>query len=453
LGAPIVTTTAQYTTRQAVAAELEDLDRRHLIHPHSRAELTERRVIVRGEGCTVWDAEGNELLDITGGANWLCQVGHGRRELADVAAKQMTELAYFTSFDIYSNDKSIALAARLAELAPHGMGRVFFTCGGSEGVDTAFKAARLFFTRRGEPDRTWIIARRNGYHGATYGSGTATGFDGMQFGIGPNLPHIEKVSPPWPYRADELYAGEDTTTFLVRELDETIQRIGPDKVAAMIGEPVIGGGGILVPPADYWPKVRELLSRYGILLIADEVVTAFGRTGFWFDSVQRGMAPDMIVTAKGLTSGYAPLGAVLFRDEIADAIMAEDGFFHGHTFFGHPVATAVAQANLNIIEREGLVERAPQIGEWFRAGLAPAQDLPDVGEIRIAGATVGIEMVTDKQTKGWAPAGGVAHALRHNHGVIARDYGSVLVICPSLVLTEQQADRACAAIVNALSAR
>ncbi len=446
-----MTTTAPNTTRQSIATELEDLDRRHLIHPHSRAELTERRVIVRGEGCTVWDAAGNELLDITGGANWLCQVGHGRRELADVAARQMTELAYFTSFDIYSNDKSIALAARLAELAPQGMGRVFFTCGGSEGVDTAFKAARLFFHRRGETERTWIIARRNGYHGATYGSGTATGFDGMQFGIGPNLPHIEKVSPPWPYRAPELYGGEDTTTFLISELEQTIQRLGPDKVAAMIGEPVIGGGGILVPPADYWPKVRELLSKYGILLIADEVVTAFGRTGFWFDSVQRGMAPDMIVTAKGLTSGYAPLGAVLIRDEIADTILAEGGFFHGHTFFGHPVATAVALANLDIIEREELVARAPHIGEWFRAGLAPAQNLPNVGEIRIAGATVGIELITDPDTRDFLMADGVASELRHSHGVIARDYGPVLVICPPLVLTEQQAARACRALVDVLS--
>jgi putrescine aminotransferase len=447
-----VTTTAPSTILHSAAAELEDLDRRHLIHPHSRAELTERRVIVRGQGCTVWDAAGNELLDVTGGANWLCQVGHGRRELAEVAARQMTQLAYFTSFDIYSNDQSIGLAVRLAELAPEGLGRVFFTCGGSEGVDTAFKAARLYHHRRGEGDRTWIIARRNGYHGATYGGGSATGFDGMQFGVGPNLPHIEKLSPPWPYRAAELYGGEDTTTFLVRELEQAIERIGPDKIAAMIGEPVIGGGGILIPPDDYWPRIREVLSKHGILLIADEVVTAFGRTGAWFDSPRRGMAPDMIVTAKGLTSGYVPLGAVLIREEIADAITAEEGFFHGYTYFGHPVATAVARANLDLIEREGLLARAPMIGDWFRAGLAPAATLPMVGEIRIAGATVGIELVTDPETKEPVMAGGAAYELRHNHGVIVRDYGPVMVICPPLVLTEAEAARASSAIVDVLSA-
>jgi PLP-dependent transaminase len=432
------------------ADELEDLDRRHLVHPHQRHDRTERCVIVRGRGCTVWDARGNELLDVTGGANWLAQVGHGRRELADVARAQAGELAYFTSFDVFSNEPSIRLAARLAALAPAGLDRVFYTCGGSEGVDTAIKAARLFHHRRGQPDRTWIIARRFGYHGATYGSGTATGFDGMQDGVGPNLPHVEKVSPPHPYRAADLYGGEDPSDFLLRELADTIERIGPGRIAAMIGEPVMGGGGVLVPPDDYWPRVRELLSRHGILLIADEVITAYGRTGVWFDSARRGMAPDIIVTAKGLTSGYAPLGAVLLRGDIADTVVADTGFFHGHTYFGHSLACAVALANLDLVENERLLERAELIGGWFRAGLAAAAELPIVGEVRVAGATVGIELVADRGTREPLMAGSAATEIRHAHRVVVRDYGPTLVLAPPLVLAEEEAARASAAIVEVL---
>lgn len=439
-------------TQTLSATQLQELDLRHVIHPHHLADKTERCVIVRGQGCTVWDADGNEYLDATGSANWLAQVGHGRRELVEAAAQQMSELAYFTSFDIFTNDKAILLASRLAELAPPGIGRVFFTCGGSEGVDTAVKAARLYHSRRGQPERTWIIGRHFGYHGSTYGSGSITGLPGMQAEMGPPLPHIEKVSPPALYRAAELYGDQDPTDFLINELAETIERIGPDRVAAMIGEPVMGGGGgVTIPPADYWPRVRELLSRHGILLIADEVITAYGRTGAWFDSAERGMEPDIIVTAKGLTSGYMPLGAVLMRSDIGAQLFSPDKFFHGFTYSGHPTACAVALRNLEIIEEEGLIGRSRLIGDWFRTALAPAAQLPVVGDIRVAGATAGIELVTDKETK--APLfGDVAAAeIRRAHGVIVRDYGPTLVLSPPLVIEKQQADRAATAIIEVLS--
>ena len=432
------------------AVQLQKLDLQHIIHPHQQAAKTERCVIVRGQGCTVWDAEGNEYLDATGSANWLAQVGHGRRELVEVAAEQMSELAYFTSWDVFTNDKAVLLAARLVELAPAGLDRVFFTSGGSEGVETAVKAARLYHHRRGEPERNWIIGRHFGYHGSTYGSGTITGLPPMQAEIGPELPHVAKVSAPALYRS-EVYGGQDPTDFLIDELAQTIERIGPEHVAAMIGEPVMGGGGgILVPPADYWPRVRELLSRHGILLIADEVVTAYGRTGAWFDSEQRGMAPDIIVTAKGLTSGYVPLGAVLMSDAIAEELISQP-FFHGFTYFGHPVACAVALKNLEIIEQEGLNERSLLIGDWFRQALAPAAQLPVVGDIRVAGATVGIELVADKDTKTPLMAGAAAVELRHTHGVIVRDYGPTLVLSPPLVFEQHQAERTASAIIEVLS--
>lgn len=435
------------------AAELEALDRRYLVHPHQRTDRSTRTVIVRGKGALVWDSHGNELLDVMGGGNWTTQIGHGRPEIARVAAEQTERLEYFTGFTDFATDQTILLAERLIGLAPEGLEKVFFTNGGSESVETAMKAARLFHNRRGEPDRTWIIARHFGYHGTTYGSGTLTGWEPMQAGIGPELPHVAKVLPPMPYHS-EMYGGENVSDFLLRELEETIQRIGPGNVAAMIGEPVIGGGGVAIPPDDYWPRVRALLRSHGILLIADEIVTAYGRTGAWFDSPQRGIEPDMITTAKGLTSGYAPLGGVLMTDEIAEAITGPQSFFHGHTYYGHPVCSAVALANLDIIEEERLIERAGRIGEWFGSALAPLAELPIVGDIRIAGAMVGIEVVSDKEARSPIPHPNlefIVDEIRHAHGVIVRPYPNVIVMAPPLVLSQDQVQQAADAIHEVLS--
>ncbi|HEV2885327.1 MAG TPA: aminotransferase class III-fold pyridoxal phosphate-dependent enzyme [Jatrophihabitans sp.] len=444
-------TIAQDISKTAYSADqLENLDRQLLLHPHQSAAHPERCVIVRGSGCTVWDARGNELLDAMGGGNWVAQVGHGRTELARAAARQLAELEYFTGFDIYSNENAIRLAQRLVGLAPPGLDRVFFTSGGSEGVETAMKLARLFHHHRKEPDRTWIITRHFAYHGTTYGSGAATGFPGMHEGIGLALPHVEKVTPPHPYRAQELYGGQDPTDFLLRELSDTIDRIGPGNIAAMIGEPVMGGAGILVPPPDYWPRVRELLSRHGILLIADEVVTAFGRTGAWFDSADRGMAADIVVTAKGLTSGYAPLGAVLMAGEIAETV-GDVHFFHGHTYFGHPLPCAVALANLDLIEHEGLIARAGEIGTWFTESLAAVAGLPQVGEVRVAGATVGVELVLDRRSREPLMAGAVATEMRRRHRVVVRDYGNVIVLAPPLVIAPEQVNQVSAALHEVVS--
>jgi putrescine aminotransferase len=449
-----VTNTPSTPEKLASAAELADVDRRHVVHPHESSGAPERVVIVRGKGSTVWDAEGTELLDATGGGLWNSHVGHGRRELAEVMAKQVEELEYFTTFHEFGNDKTIRLAARLAEHAPAGLNKVFFTSGGSESVDTAIKAARLFHVRTGEPDRTWIISRSASYHGCTYGSGTLTGFEPMQIGVGPNLPHVEKISPPYLYRAGELYGDQDPTDFLIDELEQTIARLGPGNVAAMIGEPVMAGGGVLTPPPDYWPRVREVLSRHGILLIADEVVTAFGRTGVWFDSVQREMEPDLVTTAKGITSGYFALGAVLMSDEIAEAITAEMGFFHGHTYSGHPVGAAVALANLDIIEGEGLAANALSIGDWFRAGLAPLTDLPSVGDVRVEGAMAAIEMVADRgsrQPMDIPAVFGLADEIRTHHGVIVRPYGNNIILSPPLVMTQEETEVTTKSIVEVLS--
>jgi len=440
-------------TPELAASELEALDRRHVLHPHQRSQRSERRVIVRGQGSTVWDANGRKLLDALGGGIWVAQVGHGRAELAEAAAEQAGQLAQFTGFFEYGNDKSIRLAERLAALTPANINRTYFTCGGSEGVDTAIKLARLFHHRRGEPDRNWIIARHFGYHGATYGSGTATGIPDMQVAVGPNLPNVEKVMPPYPYHM-EMYGGQNPTDFLINELSQTIERLGARNIAAMIGEPVLGGGGVIPPPDDYWPRVRKLLREHGILLIADEVITAFGRTGTWFDSEPRGMSPDIITVAKGITSGYAPLGAVMVDDEIVESVTGGDNsFFHGYTYSGHPLACAVALANLDLLEKEGLLERSLAIGARFRTGLAPAAEIPVVGDIRVVGATVGIELVVNRETREGVSmdlALAVADDLYETHNVITRNYGPTLVLSPPLVFTDQETDRTSAAIVEVL---
>lgn len=451
MGRRLVTT----TPIRSSAAELADLDRRHLIRSIQNGAIHDRVIIVRGKGSTVWDAEGNELLDAAGGGVWHSPVGHGRPELAAVAAEQTEKLEFFTSLLEFSNDQAIQLAARLAELAPDGIDRVFFSSGGSEAVETAIKAARLFHFRRGEPNRTWILARHYAFHGATYGSGTATGFEPMQYGVGPNLPHVEKLSPPYLYRAAQLYGDADPTDFLVDELERTIERIGAGNIAAMIGEPIMAGAGVLAPPPDYWPRMSEVLRRNGILLIADEVVTAFGRIGSWFESETRQMRPDIITTAKGIAGGYAPLGATLLTDEIADTLIhGEGGFFHGYTFQGHPVACALGRATLDIIEKEGLLDNALRIADWFRADLAPAARLPIVGDIRIEGSLAALELVTDRETTipmEWADVIAVAFEVRRAHGVIARPYGHNLVLAPPLIFTEDEARRAAGAVVEVLS--
>ncbi len=447
----MTTTDATPITLGHDVAALERADRAHIIHPYLPATTTERVIMTSGHGCTLTDVNGNDYLDATGGL-WLAQVGHGRDEIAEVAAQQIRTLEYFTSFWEFSNDKAIALAERLASLAPEGINHVYFTSGGSEGNEAAIKMARYFHFRNGEKDRNWIIARRNSYHGIAYGGGSASGFDVYHDGFGPMLPHVAHVSPAWPYRS-ELYAGQDPTDFLIAELEETIERIGAENIAAMIGEPIMGVGGMLVPPDDYWPRVAELLKGHGILLILDEVVTAYGRVGTWFAAQHFGIDPDIIVTAKGITSGYIPLGAVLVADHVAEALGRDHGFPMGYTYNGHPTAAAVALANLDIIEREGLLERAVTLGAYLHEGLRTLLDLDIVGEVRYVGMMHAVELVSDKETRAPLPMVEpmLPDVVRRETGVIVRDCAHNLVLSPPLVMTEAEADRAVEALRSVLS--
>lgn len=409
--------------------------------------------MVEGNGCRLVDSNGRSYLDATGGL-WLAQIGHGREEMAQAAAAQMSKLEYFTCFWDFSNDQAIQLAERLTALAPPQIGQVFFTSGGSEGNDAAIKTARFYHYVNSEPERTWILSRRTAYHGLAYGGGTATGFDDLAEGQGPHLPHVSHLTPPHPYRSS-LFAGQDPTDFLLAELEDRIREIGPDNIAAMIGEPILGVGGMVVPPADYWPRVQQVLRPHGILLIADEVVTAFGRTGSWFASPDVGMEPDIIVTAKGLTSGYIPLGAVLVTDRIGNAVRGHgDGYPVGYTYSGHPVACAVALKNLEIIEREDLLGAARRTGELMYQLAAPlASELDIVGEVRHAGMGLALELVTDPDTRQALPQpnGSIADVIRDETGVIARVSSPTnLVLSPPLVMTHEEAATAVSAVTDVL---
>ncbi|MEI8056375.1 MAG: aspartate aminotransferase family protein [Actinomycetes bacterium] len=427
------------------------IDRAHIIHPYLPATTTERVIMTSGKGCNLTDASGREYLDATGGL-WLAQIGHGRDEIAAVAAKQISTLEYFTSFWEFSNDKAIALADRLVTIAPDHINQVYFTSGGSEGNEAAIKMARYFHFRNGEPNRNWIIARRNAYHGVGYGGGSASGFDVYHDGFGPMMPHVAHLTAPWPYR-HELFNGEDPTDFLIKELEATIARLGAENIAAMVGEPIMGVGGMLVPPDGYWTRVSAVLKSHGILLIFDEVVTAYGRVGEWFAAQYFNVEPDIIVTAKGITSGYIPLGAVLVTDAVGDALQRDYGFPMGYTYNGHPTAAAVALANLDIIEREGLLERAKTIGAYLNNGLKSLMDIEIVGEVRNVAMMHAVELVADRETRVPLPMlqPMLPDVIRRETGVIVRDCAHNLVLSPPLIMTEAEADRTVEAMRSVLS--
>jgi PLP-dependent transaminase len=416
--------------------DLAALDARHLLHPHSVVGAPRPPVVlVEGRGARLRDADGREYIDGTCGL-WVCPVGHGRRELAEAARAQMERLEYYASFWDLSNPPSIELAARLVELAPPGIERVFYTNGGSEGTETALKLARLAWHAQGRPERRVVLTRMMAYHGVSYGALQATGIPPLREGFGELPGDFVHLTAPYPLRGT-------TTDALVAELEGTIERIGAERIAAFIGEPVIGVGGMIPPPEDYWPRVSAVLERQGILLVLDEVVTGYGRTGAWFAAEHwGGLRPDIVVTAKGLTSGYFPLGAVLIGERVG-AMLEGVAFRHGFTYNGHPTGCAVALENLAIIEREGLVERAAVLGERLLRGLRKLEALDAVTEARGFGLMAGLELNVEE-------AGDLADRVREA-GVIVRATGQKVVLSPPLVIEEADLDRIVEVLGNELA--
>jgi L-2,4-diaminobutyrate transaminase len=438
---------------------LEDLDRQVLLHPFTPlAEHQERGplVITHGSGTRVTDASGRSLLDAMAGL-WCVNVGYGREEIARAVSEQIRKLSFFHSFSSMANEPSILLAERLLEIAPWSMARVFFANSGSEANDTQLKLAWTYHRLRGEPGRVKVISRRRAYHGVTLGAASATGLDIVHAGFPLPLPGFIHVTPPhrWrealPDETDEAFA-----TRLAVELDETIEREGPDTVSAFIAEPVMGAGGVLVPPASYFPAVQTVLRRHGVLMIADEVICAFGRLGRWFGGECFGIEPDLVTLAKGLTSGYVPMSACLISERVYEVFREQTdsmSFAHGYTYSGHPVAAAAALANLRIIEEEKLVQHAAHVGKKLQRQLrATVGEHPLVGEVRGMGLVAAVEIVADRETKRSFDASlGIGVRLQRlclEEGVIVRAIGDAVAISPPLPISEIEVDE----IVHAVDA-
>jgi adenosylmethionine-8-amino-7-oxononanoate aminotransferase len=446
--------------RSLTAAELVRADQEHLIHPlHHPLDSANTVVYVRGRGVTVQDIDGHEYIDGLSGL-WNVNVGHGRAELADAAAAQMKELAYFSGFVGSSNIPSITLAQRLLELTGGAMQAVFLTSGGSEANESAFKTARFFWKARGKPDKVKIIARDQAYHGLTLQTMSATGMGRDYWKMfEPRVPGFVHIQTCYPYRYQGAKPGESVGQAAARELEEAILREGPDTIAAFVGEPIHGAGGVFYPTDDYWPRVREVCTRHDVLLIADEIITGFGRTGRWFGLSHWNVTPDILSFAKGVTSGYLPLGGIMVSraiKEAMDSVQPEDRWMHAYTNSGHPTCCAVALKNIEIMEREGLGENAAKMGTRLQAGLTAAfGDEPNTGDIRSGkGLLAAVEFVEDRATKkNFAKDLKFAARLKgemKRRGVITRTRpavgphpapGDVLFFAPPLVITEAEIDR------------
>jgi L-2,4-diaminobutyrate transaminase len=431
--------------------DLGNLDRASWLHPFSSlADQASRDplVIAEARGTRVRDATGRWYLDAMAGL-WCVNAGYGRREIADAMAEQAARLPYYHGFAGAVTEPAVRLAAKLVELAPLPMGRVFFASSGSEANDTQIKLIWQYQHLRGKPAKRKLFARRRGYHGSTVTAASLTGLPYVHAGFGLPLPGFVHVSPAhWPSDAE---AGESEDAYaerLARELDEAIVREGPDTVAAFFAEPVMGAGGVLVPPARYFAAIQPVLRRHDVLLVADEVICAFGRLGRWFGSQRLDIAPDLVTIAKGVTSGYAPLSACLVSEPIVAVLQAgaaELGSFnHGYTYSGHPVAAAAGLANLAIFEREGLIERADRIGALLQRRLREACAAhPKVRDVRGIGMIAAVEPLDPDDAKR-------LQALLLADGVITRAVGGAVAMSPPLILAEAEVDELVGALRRAL---
>jgi adenosylmethionine-8-amino-7-oxononanoate aminotransferase len=427
---------------------LQELAKRHLWMHFTRMsayEQAEVPIIVRGEGCYVWDEHGKRYLDALS-ALFCVNIGHGRADIAQAGADQAKDLGFYTTWS-YAHPPAIELAAKIASLAPGDLNRVFFTSGGSEAVESAYKLSRQYHKLTGKPNKTKLIAREIAYHGTSLGALSATGITGLRTPFEPLTPGAHHVPNTNTYR---MIPGM-TEEYFAESIAEKIEFEGPDTVAAVILEPVQNAGGCFTPPDGYFQRVREICDYYDVLLISDEVICAWGRLGEWFGAQRYDYHPDMITTAKGLTSAYAPMGAVIASDRVAEPFMTgTNSFTHGFTFAGHPICAAVAMANLEAIEREGVLENVRSGEGRFRSMLEGLRDLPIVGDVRGAGYFQAIELVKDKQTKesfddeeSETLLRGFLSAELFRHGLICRadDRGDpVIQLSPPLIAGPEQFD-------------
>ena len=446
------------------AEQLKQANALHLLHPMAHPQQMRESppdIIVRGEGSWIWDVDGHRLVDGVAGL-WSVNLGFGRREIRDAIVAQLDELAYYNIFRGTSHARAIELAERVcAIMQPDGVEAVYFSSGGSDAVESALKLARQYWKIRGQQDRSKFISLRQGYHGVHFGGMSVNGNTNFRRAYEPLLPGCFHIDTPWvyrnPYTEDPVRLGEICAELLEREI--VFQ--GPDAVAAFIAEPVQGAGGVIVPPPNYWPLVRRICDKHGVLLIADEVVTGFGRTGHLFGTRLWGVQADMWCLAKGISSGYVPLGATAVSGKVArvfnEADAALGAIAHGHTYSGHPVAAAAALAALDIIEREDVVGNVARLGPHFMERLMALQArFPLIGDVRGVGLMVCLELVADRATKTTLPRGAkqVTQVAReaYRRGAMIRTSGPNIILSPALTISREQIDLLCDALEGAFAA-
>ncbi|MCW1930871.1 aspartate aminotransferase family protein [Pararhodobacter zhoushanensis] len=434
-------------TNHLPTSELQALDAAHHVHPFTQNDALAKkgaRIITRAKGVYLTDSEGETLIDGMAGL-WCVNVGYGRKELADAAARQIEELPYYNTFFQTSHVPAIALAARIADLAPGDLNHVFFASSGSEANDTNIRLVRHYWALKGKPEKSVIISRKNGYHGSSMGSASLGGMTSMHEQGGLPIPGIVHIDQPHWYAEGGDMTPEEFGLQRARALEEKILELGADRVGAFIAEPVQGAGGVIIPPSTYWPEIQRIVDKYDILLIADEVITGFGRTGNWFGSQTFAIKPHIMTIAKGLSSGYQPIGGSVVCDEVA-AVIATDEFNHGYTYSGHPVAAAVALENLRIIEEEGIVEHVrdvahPYLAErWHALG-----DHPLVEDTQLVGLMGSLALVPVKgeRAKFAAGAGTAGYITRERcfaNNVVMRHVYDRMIISPPLVITPSEID-------------
>ncbi len=426
-------------------AELQARDAAHHLHPFSdTAELNERgsRVITQADGIYLWDSDGNKILDGMAGL-WCVNAGYGRTEIADAAHRQMTQLPYYNTFFSTTHPPVIALAEKIASIAPPHMNHVFFGNSGSEANDTTVRMVRHYWNSVGQPDKSVIISRKNAYHGSTMASASLGGMSYMHAQGGMPIPDIEHIDQPYVFGEAN---GQDPEAFglaCARQLEAKIDELGEGRVAAFIGEPVQGAGGVIIPPETYWPEIQRICRERNILLVSDEVICGFGRMGAWFGCTTYGVEPDMITIAKGLSSGYLPISGNIVSDRVMEGLLQGGEFNHGYTYSGHPAACAAALANIEIFEREGIIETvANETGPYFREQWLTLRDHPLVGEARAIGMLGAIELVADKATNSAFDDPGASGAMCRNMaidaGLVMRAVYDRMVISPPLIITPAQ---------------
>jgi putrescine aminotransferase len=450
----MTTTTTGRTTKDWQAA-----DAAHFLHPFTDFKGLARkgsRIIERADNIYLWDSDGAKILDAMSGL-WCVNVGYGQQALVEAATKQLQQLPFYNAFFQTATPPAIALAELLAEVAP-GFQHVFFSGSGSEGNDTIVRMVRRYWDVMGQPQRSVIISRHNAYHGSTMAGASLGGMAGMHAQGGLPIPGISHIQQPywWEHGRPQGLSRDEFGLQAARWLEDRILEIGADKVAAFIGEPVQGAGGVIIPPATYWPEIERICRKHGILLVADEVITGFGRTGRWFGHETMGFKPDLMTFAKGVTSGYIPLGGVMVGDRVAEALIERGGeFTHGYTYSGHPVACAVALANIGLIREQRLVEHVhDDVGPYLAARYRELAAHPLVGDAETCGLMGALLLVKDKATGERFPdeaeIGMVCRAHCFLEGLIMRAVGDRMIIAPPLVITRAQIDEMVALIRRCL---